>query len=324
MHYGRLRLDLSCAGCHQPATHTRGNIQGRGSRRDGWGAGVCAAWCSGRAAGCCPEDPSSSPLPQASGRGKRGGDAPPSSTYTHTHTHTWEHPPPYRSDPPPPCPGHGGAACPRPAGADRGCIACMAGRYAESSGQPLGCIAKRCAQEPPPSSALFACLPKPHHLVWLKSGLGPITTCLRPFWWKIFTFVRNGPFSRIFYTPPSCWKGSSAPFLRSLCAALSALEPPFCTLSAHPLCAGTPFLHPFCTPFVRWNPLSAPFLRGGFCAKDFCKKGTKCIHRVQIWLLKRACSAFFFGPLWPRQGQAFAGPLGVVTPPQGSPCSIHG
>ena len=42
---------------------------------------------------------------------------------------------------------------------------------------------------PPPSSAVFACLPKPHHLVWLKSGLGPITTCLRPFWWLVFTFV---------------------------------------------------------------------------------------------------------------------------------------
>ena len=33
---------------------------------------------------------------------------------------------------------------------------------------------------------------------------------------------------------------------------------------------------------------------------------------------------FFFSPLWPRQGQALAGPLGVVTPCQGSPCSIHG
>ena len=54
----------------------------------------------------------------------------------------------------------------------------------------------------PLSSALFARLPKPHHLVWSRSGLGPITTCLRPFWWLIFTFVRNGPFSRIFYTPP--------------------------------------------------------------------------------------------------------------------------
>ena len=89
---------------------------------------------------------------------------------------------------------------------------------------------------------------------------------------------------------------------------LSAPEPPFCTLSAHPSCAGTPFLH--------------PFLRG-FCAKAFCTKGTKCIHQVQIWLLKRACSAFFFGPLWPRRRQAFAGPLSVVTPGQGSPCSTQ-
>ena len=35
MHYRRLRLDLSCAGCHHPATHTQRNILGRGSRRDG-------------------------------------------------------------------------------------------------------------------------------------------------------------------------------------------------------------------------------------------------------------------------------------------------
>ena len=48
--------------------------------------------------------------------------------------------------------------------------------------------------------------------------------------------------------PPFCWKGGSStlctPFLHPLCAPLSALEPPFCTLSAHPLCEGTPFLHP--------------------------------------------------------------------------------
>ena len=109
---------------------------------------------------------------------------------------------------------------------------------------------------------------------------------------------------------------------------LAPFPHPFCTLCAPfvhpPFCARTPFLHPFCTPFVRWNPLSAPFLRRGFCAKDFCKKGTKHIHQVPIWLLKRTHSAFFFGPLWPRQGQAFAGPLGVVTPRQGSPCSTHG
>ena len=35
MHYRRHRLDLSCAGCHHPATHTQRNVQGRGSRRDG-------------------------------------------------------------------------------------------------------------------------------------------------------------------------------------------------------------------------------------------------------------------------------------------------
>ena len=86
----------------------------------------------------------------------------------------------------------------------------------------MECVASRCAQEPPPSSALFACLPKPDHLVSLKSGLGLITKCLCPFWWPIFTFVRNGPFCRIFYTPSSCWKGDSstrfAPFPHPLCA----------------------------------------------------------------------------------------------------------
>ena len=83
-------------------------------------------------------------------------------------------------------------------------------------------------KNPPPSSALFACLPKPHHLVWPKSGSGPITTCLRPFWWQIFTFARNGPFSRNFHTPASCWKGGSstlcAPFLHPLC---TLCAPPF-------------------------------------------------------------------------------------------------
>ena len=117
--------------------------------------------------------------------------------------------------------------------------------------------------------------------------------------------------------PPFAERGVLGPFLH-----------PFCTLCAPflhpPLCARTPFLHPFCTRYVRWNPLSAPFLWGGFCAKDFCKKGTKCIHRVQIWFLKRTCNAFFFRPLWPCQGQGFAGLLGVVTPRRGSQCSIHG
>ena len=86
----------------------------------------------------------------------------------------------------------------------------------------LGVSLEGVRKNPPPSSALLACLPKPHHLVWLESGLGPITTCLHPIWWLIFTFVRNGLFCRIFYTRPFCWKGGSS------------------TLS-------TPFLHPFCT-----------------------------------------------------------------------------
>ena len=97
------------------------------------------------------------------------------------------------------------------------------------AGARVGCVARRCAQEPPSSSALFACLPKPHHLVWLKSVLGPITTCLHPIWWLIFSFVRNSPFSRIFYTPPPCCRkgGSStlsAPFPHPLCALFA---PPF-------------------------------------------------------------------------------------------------
>ena len=167
------------------------------------------------------------------------------------------------------------------------------------SKQPFGV-----RRNPPPSSVLFACLPKPHRLVWLKSGLGPMTTRLRPFWWLIFTVVRNGLFSRMFHTNPSCWKGGSsslsAPFVRPLCTPLSALEAPSCTFSTHPLCAGTPFLHRFCV--------------GSFSAKACCKKGAKYIHQVQICLLKRTCSAFVFGPLWPCQRQAFAGPLGVITP----------
>ena len=172
---------------------------------------------------------------------------------------------------------------------------------------------------PPPSRAVFACLPKPHHLVWLKSGLRPITTCLRPFWWLIVTLVRNGPFSRIFYTPPSCWNGGSSPFLH-----------PFCTLCAPfvhaPFCARTPFLHPVCTHFLHWNPLSAPFLGGGggFCAKDFCKKCTKCIHRVQICLLKRTCNAFFLRSLVASSRASLCRAARCRTPHQGSPCSIHG
>ena len=69
------------------------------------------------------------------------------------------------------------------------------------------------------------------------------------------------------------------PLLEPMLEPLSALEP----------LAGTPppTLEPsYCT-------LSAG---GGVCAKDFCKKGTK------RKFLKRTCSAFFFGPLWPRQG----------------------
>ena len=148
--------------------------------------------------------------------------------------------------------------CPRRCrvGVNTPCV-CVYGKF-------VGCVAKRCAQEPRPSSALFACLPKPHHLVWLESGLGPITTCLRPFWWLIFTFVRNGPFCPP--PPPLAGRGVLAPFLH-----------PFCTLCAPfvhpPFCARTPFLHPFCTPFVRWNPLSAPFLWGGFLRQGFLQEG---------------------------------------------------
>ena len=66
-----------------PPSHTHTEKHSGQGRQEGWRdvglAGAWAAWCSGRAAGCCPEDPSSSPLLQASGRGIRGG---------HTHTHT--------------------------------------------------------------------------------------------------------------------------------------------------------------------------------------------------------------------------------------------
>ena len=124
--------------------------------------------------------------------------------------------------------------------------------YAQS--MAMGCAAGRCAQEPPPSTTLFACVPKPHRFVWPGNSLGSINTPLRPFWWLIFTPARNGPFFRIFHPPPSRWKAYLAPFL-----------------------------HPFRTPFVEWNPFSAPFLRGGGVhAKAFCPKGSKYIHRVSI------------------------------------------
>ena len=90
------------------------------------------------------------------------------------------------------------------------------------SGRYLG-RAEGVRKNPPPSSALLACLPKPQHLVWLKSGSGQITTYVLPFSWLIFTFVPNGPFSRIFHPPPSCGRGVLAPILH-----------PFCTLCAPP------------------------------------------------------------------------------------------
>ena len=76
--------------------------------------------------------------------------------------------------------------------------------------------------------------------------------------------------------PPLLLEGGVlAPFLHPLCTLCAPFVHP-------PFCARTTFLQPFCPPFVRWNPLHAPFLRGGFRAKEFCKKGTKCIHRVQM------------------------------------------
>ena len=48
---------------------------------------------------------------------------------------------------------------------------------------------------------------------------GPFTTCLRPFWWLIFTSILFAGFST---PPPFCWEGGSsalsAPFLHPLCA----------------------------------------------------------------------------------------------------------
>ena len=184
----------------------------------------------------------------------------------------------------------------------------------------MGCANRRCVPEPKSSSALFACPPNPRHLVWLKSGSRPITTCLRPFSVVDFHFCPKLSIFPDCPTPPPqtvARRGVLAPFVHPLCTLCAPFVHP-------PFCARTPFLHPFCTPFERRNPLSAPFLRGGFCANAFCKQGTKCIHQVQIGFRKRTCNAFFIGPLWPRQGQAFAGPYGVVTPRQGFPCSTHG
>ena len=103
-----------------------------------------------------------------------------------------------------------------------------------------------------------------------------------------------------------------APFVHCFCGPLSALRAPSCTHSAHLLYARTPFMlgPPLCT-----------LCAGGFRAKAFCTKGTKCIHQVQMWFLTQTCIAFFFGSSWLCQGQASAEPLGVRTARQGSPCS---
>ena len=56
-----------------PPSHTNIEKHSEQGRQEGWRerslAKVWAAWWSGRAAGRRPENPSSSPLPQASGRG---------------------------------------------------------------------------------------------------------------------------------------------------------------------------------------------------------------------------------------------------------------
>ena len=67
-----------------------------------------------------------------------------------------------------------------------------------------------------------------------------------------------------------------APFVRPLCTPQSALEPRFCTLSAHPLCAPTPFLHPWCgglsAPriFARRAPNASTGFKFGFSSVHAC------------------------------------------------------
>ena len=62
------------------------------------------------------------------------------------------------------------------------------------------------------------------------------------------TWPKSSISPNFLHPPPSRRKeGSStlfAPFVHPLCTSLSALEPPFCTLDAHPFCNPTPFSHP--------------------------------------------------------------------------------
>ena len=67
-----------------------------------------------------------------------------------------------------------------------------------------------------------------------------------------------------------------APFLHPLCTPLSALEPPFRTLFAHPVCAGTSFLRLLCGGF------SAPrhFARRAPNASTWFKSGFSSVHAL--------------------------------------------
>ena len=150
------------------------------------------------------------------------------------------------------------------------------------------CRKKVCARTPPPSSALFACVPNPRHLVWVKSGSGRITICLRPFWWLILNLARHGSLCRIFHASPSCWKGTSSSVfalflhpLNSLCAPPYMHQNPLSAPFLHALfCAGSPFLHPFCTEV--------------FAPRHFARRAPNLSTKVQSWFLKRTCSAFVF------------------------------
>ena len=136
-----------------------------------------------------------------------------------------------------------------------------------------GALLEGVRKNPPLLAPFLHVYPSRSTLCGWKVVWGQTPHVYAPFGGLFSLFSETVRFAGFSTSPPCDGRGVLAPFLH-----------PFCTLCAPlvqaPFCARTPFLHPFCTPFVRWNPLSAPFVRGGFGAKDFCKKGTNCIHRV--------------------------------------------
>ena len=81
MYHRRHRLDLSCAGCHHPATHTHRNIQGRGDRRDGETGALPGFGQRGAAA----VQPAAALKTRVRVLFRRQAED------THTHTHTYTH-----------------------------------------------------------------------------------------------------------------------------------------------------------------------------------------------------------------------------------------